>query len=87
MVLISILCNVILVLLRYSSCLFSLDNEEQNIRIKRCVCHSYTVMLLLLIVRGATHAHYLQNACAKLLHFTKQGKGKFIIGDSRGGSV
>ena len=49
------------------------DDEETNVRIKRSVCHSYTVLLLLLIVRESSDVDYLQRFGAKLLAFTAQG--------------
>ena len=49
------------------------DDEETNVRIKRSVCHSYTVLLLLLIVRESSDVDYLQRFGANLLAFTAQG--------------
>lgn len=49
------------------------DDKDSNTRIKRSVCHSYTVMLLLLVVRETSDVTFLQRFAAPLLAFTEQG--------------
>ena len=49
------------------------DDKDSNTRVKRSVCHSYTVMLLLLIVRETKDITFLQRFAPPLLAFTDQG--------------
>ena len=51
-----------------------LGDEALDVKIKRSVCHSYTVLLLLLIVRHAQDVSYLQKYGQKLLLFSQQGE-------------
>ena len=51
---------------------FSVD-KDSNTRVKRLLCHSYTVMLLLFVARETNDATFLQRFASPLLAFTDQG--------------
>ena len=49
-------------------------DTDKDVRVKRSVCLSYTVMLLLMVARYSETVDWLEKYGAKLLAFSEQGR-------------
>ena len=59
------------------TCSLSFDvtgEEEHDLKLKKSVCLSYTVLLLLLIIRHSEKVEMLEKYSKELLHFSEQGE-------------